>query len=112
MTTFSVLKFNSPDSADQALATLQRLQQQPLIKVVEAAVLTWPKDSKGQAVNTTAVGAFGGAFWGMLFGMLFFLPLLGHANAHLPRPISEDALHQIIVSLRTLGRAPEEKNPS
>jgi cytochrome c oxidase subunit 2 len=26
--------------------------------------------------------------------------------------ISEDALHQIIVYLRTLGRAPEEKNPS
>jgi uncharacterized membrane protein len=49
--------------------------------VVDAAVVTWPKDSKGpktkQAVNTTAVGAFGGAFWGMLFGLLFFLPLLG-----------------------------------
>ena len=26
--------------------------------------------------------------------------------------ISEDALHQIIVYLRTLGRAPEENNPS
>ena len=83
MATLSVLKFNSPDSADQALATLQRLQQQQLIQVVDAAVVTWPKDRKGpktkQAVSTAGVGALGGAFWGFLFGMIFFVPLLGMA---------------------------------
>jgi uncharacterized membrane protein len=54
-----------------------------LIQIMDAAVVTWPTDSKGpktkQAVNTTAAGALGGAFWGMLLGMLFFLPLLGLA---------------------------------
>jgi uncharacterized membrane protein len=83
MATLSVLKFNSPESADQALGTLQQLQQQQLIKVVDAAVVTWPKKSKGpktkQAVNTTAIGALGGAFWGTLFGLIFFIPLLGFA---------------------------------
>src|SRR4030095_11241776 len=83
MTTLSVLEFNSADGADQALQTLQRLQQQQLIKLVDAAVVTWPQGSKGpktrQAFSTTRAGALGGAFWGFLFGLIFFVPLLGMA---------------------------------
>jgi uncharacterized membrane protein len=83
MTTLSVLEFNSPDGADQALRILQRLQQQQLIKLVDAAVVTWPQDSKGpktrQMVSTVRAGALGGAFWGFLIGLIFFVPLLGLA---------------------------------
>jgi uncharacterized membrane protein len=83
MSILSVLKFDAPNSADQALGILQRLQQQHLIRVLDAAVVTWPKDSKGpkekQAFSTVRSGALGGAFWGFLFGLIFFVPLLGLA---------------------------------
>jgi uncharacterized membrane protein len=38
-----------PGSADYALATLQRLQQQQLIKMVDAAVVTWRRTAKGRS---------------------------------------------------------------
>jgi uncharacterized membrane protein len=83
MTTLSVLEFNSADGADQALRILQRLQQQQLIKLVDAAVVTWPQGSKGpktrQMVSTARAGAIGGAFWGLLIGLIFFVPMLGLA---------------------------------
>jgi uncharacterized membrane protein len=83
MTTLSVLEFNSADGADQALRILQRLQQQQLIKLVDAAVVTWPQSSKGpktkQMVSTARAGALGGAFWGFLIGLIFLMPLLGLA---------------------------------
>jgi len=83
MTTLSVLEFNSHDGADQALRILQRLQQQQLIKLVDAAVVTWPQNSKGpktkQMVSTARAGALGGAFWGFLIGLIFLMPLLGLA---------------------------------
>ena len=83
MTTLSVLEFNSPDGADQALRILQRLQQQQLIKLVDAAVVTWSQNSKGpktkQMVSTARAGALGGAFWGVLIGLIFLMPLLGLA---------------------------------
>src|SRR5262245_66146084 len=83
MTTLSVLEFNSADGADQALGVLQRLQQQQLIKLVDAAVVTWPQGSKGpktrQMFSTARAGALGGAFWGFLIGLIFFVPLLGLA---------------------------------
>ena len=83
MASLSVLKFNSPEGADRALETLQRLQQQHVVRVIDAAVVTWPHGRKGpktkQAVSTLAEGALGGGFWGMLFGLIFFMPLLGFA---------------------------------
>jgi uncharacterized membrane protein len=83
MTTLSVLEFNSPDGADQALRILQRLQQQQLIKLVDVAVVTWPQGAKGpktkQMISTVRAGAFGGAFWGFLIGLIFLMPLLGLA---------------------------------
>jgi uncharacterized membrane protein len=83
MATLSVLKFSSSDGADRALEVLQRLQQQQLIRVMDAAVVTWPSDRKSpktrQAVSTLTAGALSGSFWGLLFGLLFFMPLLGMA---------------------------------
>jgi uncharacterized membrane protein len=83
MATLSVLKFNDPDGANHALETLVRLQRQQLIQILDAAVVTWPRDRKApktvQAINTLAAGTLGGSFWGMLFGLIFFMPLLGMA---------------------------------
>jgi uncharacterized membrane protein len=79
----TVWKFNSPTGADAALGTLQRLQGEQLITLIDAAVVSWPegaKKPKTQQLHSTAgAGAMGGAFWGLLFGLIFFIPLLGLA---------------------------------
>jgi uncharacterized membrane protein len=83
MATFSVWKFDSAEGAENTLTTLERLQKEELIRVHDAAVVTWPegrrKPKTKQLHGTTASGALGGAFWGMLFGLIFFVPLLGLA---------------------------------
>ncbi|HWQ53701.1 MAG TPA: DUF1269 domain-containing protein [Bryobacteraceae bacterium] len=83
MATLSVVKFNKAEGAEEALNKLRGLQQQQLIQIIDAAVVTWPVGRKGpktrQAVDTAGMGALGGGFWGLLFGFLFFLPLLGFA---------------------------------
>ena len=57
--------------------------QRELIKVQDAATVSWEEGKKSpktrQLHNMAGAGALGGAFWGMLFGLLFFVPLLGAA---------------------------------
>jgi uncharacterized membrane protein len=81
MSTLTVWKFHAADGAENALAKLEGLQKQELIKVLDAAVVTWPEGRKKpktyQAVSTVGIGALGGAFWGMLFGLIFLVPLFG-----------------------------------
>lgn len=83
MATMTVLKFESENGAEEALATIKDLQKQHLIKLHDAAIVTWPKGKKKpktrQLVNMAGVGALDGAFWGMLFGLLFFIPIFGMA---------------------------------
>ena len=83
MSTLTAIKFENTDGADQMLALLQDLQRQNLLKVHDAAIVTWTQGKKGpktrQLHNLAGAGAFGGAFWGMLFGLIFFVPLLGMA---------------------------------
>jgi uncharacterized membrane protein len=83
MTTLTVWKFDSPDGARGALNTLERLQKEELLQIVDAAVVTWPqgrrKPKTEQLRSLTGAGALGGSFWGLLFGLLFFIPLLGMA---------------------------------
>jgi uncharacterized membrane protein len=83
MATLTVLKFHTPEGADQALEKLTELQKQALIKIQDAAVVTWPQGKKKpktrQAVNMAGMGALDGAFWGMLFGLIFFIPFVGLA---------------------------------
>ena len=83
MATLTVWEFDSPDAAENALGTLQRLQREQLITLMDAAVVSWPDGAKkphtNQMHNPAAAGAMGGAFWGLLFGILFFVPLLGVA---------------------------------
>jgi uncharacterized membrane protein len=83
MATLTVWKFDTPDGAQTALDTLEQLQKQELIQVLDGAVVTWPPDKRKpkthQMHNLTGGGALGGAFWGFLFGLIFFVPLIGLA---------------------------------
>src|SRR5436305_4950230 len=83
MATMTVWKFDSPDGAAQAETTLEGLVKQELIKVHDAAMVSWPEGKKKpktrQLSSLTGAGALSGAFWGMLFGLLFFIPFLGLA---------------------------------
>ena len=83
MATLSVLKFQTPEGAGQALSTVQELQKQSLIRLVDAAIVSWPMGAKKpktqQLQSMTGAGALGGAFWGMLFGLIFFVPFFGLA---------------------------------
>jgi uncharacterized membrane protein len=83
MQRLTVWRFDTPSGADDAVKTLQSLSQQELIKVHDAAVVSWDADKKKpktrQLHNLAGAGALGGAFWGLLFGLIFFVPLLGLA---------------------------------
>jgi uncharacterized membrane protein len=83
MATLTALKFDTPEGADRMSNLLQGLQQQQLIVVQDAAIVSWPQGAKKpktrQLTSTTGAGALGGSFWGLLFGLIFFIPLLGMA---------------------------------
>jgi uncharacterized membrane protein len=65
------------------LDKIQSLQKMQLIKLQDAAIVTWPVGKKSpktkQLVNMAGMGAMQGAFWGMLFGLIFFVPFFGLA---------------------------------
>jgi uncharacterized membrane protein len=83
MATLTAWKFDSPYGADDALATLEKLQSEALITVQDAAVVSWePGRSKPRTHELRSpkkAGALGGGFWGLLFGLIFFIPILGMA---------------------------------
>ena len=58
------------------------LQGRELVRVLDAAVISWPAERQAprirQAINLVGAGALGGTFWGMLVGLIFLcisLPL-------------------------------------
>jgi uncharacterized membrane protein len=65
------------------LDKIKSLQKMELIKLQDAAIVTWPVGKKSpktkQLVNMAGMGAMQGAFWGMLFGLIFFVPFFGLA---------------------------------
>jgi uncharacterized membrane protein len=81
--TLTVWKFPTALGAQRAESILEQLQKQELIKVHDAATVSWPEGAKKpktrQLNNLAAAGGLGGAFWGLLFGLIFFVPLLGMA---------------------------------
>lgn len=83
MATLTAWKFPSPYGADDALATLEKLQSEALIQVQDAAVVSWEpgrrKPKTREMHSTKRAGALGGGFWGLLFGLIFFVPILGLA---------------------------------
>lgn len=74
--------FDNHATAFDLRADLVRMQQDHLLGLDDAVVVT--RDEKGkarlhQALNLTAAGAFSGGMWGTLIGLLFLNPLLGLA---------------------------------
>ena len=82
-TTLTVWRFSSPDGAQEASETLERLAREQVITIHDAATVSWEEGKKKpkthQLASTTGTGALGGTFWGLLFGLIFFIPLLGAA---------------------------------
>ena len=83
MATLTVWRFPDATGADRGRATLDRLAEEDLIKVLDGAVVSWPdgarKPTTRQLGSGTGAGALAGSFWGLLFGLIFFAPLLGMA---------------------------------
>jgi uncharacterized membrane protein len=83
MATLTIFKFATPDGAEKMLGKVQVLQKAELIKIQDAAMVSWPMGKKSpktqQLVNLAGIGAMQGAFWGMLFGLIFFVPFFGLA---------------------------------
>jgi uncharacterized membrane protein len=83
MATLTVFKFPTTDGAGKMLEKVKSLQKAELVKIQDAATVTWEVGQKSpktkQAVNLAGMGALDGAFWGMLFGLIFFVPLFGLA---------------------------------
>ena len=82
MQSLVALKFETPEGAQEGLQLAENLQKQHLLKIADAAVVSWPvgaKKPKTRQHSLAAVGALDGAFWGLLFGMIFFVPVLGAA---------------------------------
>jgi uncharacterized membrane protein len=83
MASLTVFKFSTPEGAGQMLDKIKSLQKMELIKLQDAAIVTWPVGKKSpktkQLVNMAGMGAMQGAFWGMLFGLIFFVPFFGLA---------------------------------
>jgi uncharacterized membrane protein len=80
--TLVVLKFDTPEGAEQALAIAADLQKQHLLEIQDVATVTWPqgkKKPKTRHGQGACGGAWYGAFWGMLLGWIFFVPFLGAA---------------------------------
>ena len=83
MATVTVLKFPTAEGATNALKQVQDLQKQHLIKLHDAAIVSWPAGKKSpktkQLVDLVGIGAMSGMFWGMLLGIIFATPLFGMA---------------------------------
>jgi uncharacterized membrane protein len=81
MASLTVFKFPTIEGAEQMLKTLESLQKQQLITVIDAATVVWPEGKKKprtrQLYNLAGMGAMSGAFWGMLFGLIFLIPFFG-----------------------------------
>ncbi|WP_239451288.1 DUF1269 domain-containing protein [Methanosarcina horonobensis] len=79
--TLTVLKFNTPRGAEDALAVVEDLSKRQLITLQDAAIVSWPEGKKkpetSQLTSMAGAGALSGAFWGMLLGLIFLVPIFG-----------------------------------
>jgi uncharacterized membrane protein len=81
MTTFTVWKFDDPDKAEQAASIVKYAAGDGLVKVVDHAVVSWPKGADKPETHhehERAVHHTGwGLFWGVVVGGLFLVPVVG-----------------------------------
>jgi uncharacterized membrane protein len=83
MATVTVLLFPDATGANDTLERIRKLQQQQLITLLDAAIVSWPVGQKSpktrQLIDLVGAGAMSGMFWGMLFGLIFLNPFFGMA---------------------------------
>lgn len=81
MSDLLVIAFDDEATAFETRAELVRMQQEYLLQLEDAVVVTRPEGqiTLHQAVNLTAAGAVGGTMWGALVGLIFLNPLVGAA---------------------------------
>lgn len=81
MSDLLVIAYDDEATAFEVRAELIRMQQEYLLQLEDAVVVTRPegKVQLHQAVNLTATGALGGTMWGTLIGLIFLNPLVGAA---------------------------------
>lgn len=81
MSDLLVIAYDDEASAFELRAELVRMQQEYLLQLEDAVVVTRPDGNVQlhQAVNLTATGAIGGGMWGTLIGLIFLNPLVGAA---------------------------------
>jgi uncharacterized membrane protein len=82
MSTLAVIAYPDQNTAAEAAAALQRMQNEFLIVLEDFAWVTKAQDGKlklHQGTSKTGVAVAGGALWGFLFGLLFLVPLAGMA---------------------------------
>lgn len=81
MSDLLVIAFDDEATGFQLRAELVKMQQEYLIALEDAVVVTREggEIKLHQAVNLTAAGAAGGGLWGALVGLIFLNPLLGAA---------------------------------
>jgi uncharacterized membrane protein len=81
MTTFTVWKFDDPEGATRAEATVQAAAREGLVEVVDHLVISWPADADQPTArhkhSNVKKGAGWGALWGILGGALFAVPVAG-----------------------------------
>src|SRR5437773_12551165 len=81
--TLTVWKFPTATGAAEAVKTVKTLQQEWLINLLDAAIVSWPenksKPKTQQLGGFSGVGALTGSLWGLIFGLTFFLPIRGMA---------------------------------
>lgn len=81
--TLTLWRFDDEGGAEAASRLLGELERKGALRLLDAAVVTWPAGARrprGSPVLTgSARGALGGSFWGLLLGIIFFAPLLGLA---------------------------------
>ena len=75
MATLTVWKFDKPDTAEEAVRTLEDLQKQGLIHVLDATWVSWPAGRRGPKTHPlhgfAKVGAVGGGFFGLIGVCIF-----------------------------------------
>jgi uncharacterized membrane protein len=85
METLTALKFNTARGAEDALDVVKDLSKDQLIKLEDAAIISWPVGNNKPSTKhlaemaLTGAGALNGAFWGLLFGIVFYVPIAGLA---------------------------------
>ena len=81
MTAFTVWKFEGPEDAAHAASVLKGCERDGLVKILDHAIVSWPKGASQpttkQAHEEAWRGTGWGAFWGVLLGALFFVPVVG-----------------------------------